>query len=107
MKAKSVPSTLKPTSNQSTLISAKATMEAAESQIKAGLSKPTASTGTPVSSLHGAAKFTTQLSNIGGGSVDSGGGGIQEGFNTLTKYAAAKAVVASELRNSSGTKIKL
>ena len=33
-----------------------------------GLNRPTASTGTPREELHGGAKKTVQISNIGGGS---------------------------------------
>lgn len=54
-------------------------------KIKRGLGKATASTGTPIASLKGGAKYMTQLSNVGGGSVKIGGGGIKEGFNTLAQ----------------------
>ena len=40
--------------------------------------------------LHGAAKRVAQMSNIGGGSKATGGGGIDKGLDTLTKYAQAK-----------------
>ena len=36
-------------------------------KIAEGLSRKTASTGTPIDELHGGAKFMAQLSNIGGG----------------------------------------
>lgn len=52
-------------------------------KIKRGLEKATASTGTPIASLKGGAKYMAQLSNVGGGSVEIGGGGIKEGFNTI------------------------
>lgn len=52
-------------------------------KIKRGLEKATASTGTPIASLKGGAKYMAQLSNVGGGSVKIGGGGIKEGFNTF------------------------
>ena len=54
-------------------------------KIKRGLEKATASTGTPIASLKGGAKYMAQLSNVGGGSVKIGGGGIKEGFNTFCK----------------------
>ena len=59
-------------------------------QIMEGLSRPTASTGKPMEELHGAAKRIAQMSNIGGGSKATGGGGIDKGLDTLTKYAQAK-----------------
>ena len=40
--------------------------------------------------LHGAAKRIAQMSNIGGGAKATGGGGIDKGLDTLTKYAQAK-----------------
>ena len=30
-----------------------------------------------------------QISNIGGGSVETGGGGVREGFNTIAENVAA------------------
>lgn len=42
-------------------------------KIKRGLEKATASTGTPIASLKGGAKYMAQLSNVGGGSVKIGG----------------------------------
>ena len=62
-----------------------------ERKIQKGLAKETASTGTPINVLHGAAKFVSQLSNIGGGSKEIGGGGIEDGFNTINKNTAIKA----------------
>lgn len=59
-------------------------------EIVEGLSKPTASTGKPMDELHGAAKRVAQMSNIGGGSKASGGGGIDKGVDTLTKHAQAR-----------------
>ena len=61
-----------------------------DSKIKEGLSRPTASTGTPMKDLNGGAKFMAQLSNIGGGSLVTGGGGIRDGFNTVARNLAAK-----------------
>ncbi len=49
-------------------------------QIVDGINKPTASTGTPMDKLHGGAKRMAQMSNIGGGSKATGGGGVDEGM---------------------------
>lgn len=57
--------------------------------IKKGLECPTASTGTPIKDLNGGARFMAQISNIGGGSVETGGGGIKDGFNTIAENVAA------------------
>lgn len=61
-------------------------------QIKNGLNKTTASTGTPMEQLHGGAKRMAQLSNIGGGSKATGGGGVDEGMNAMMQYAQASTV---------------
>lgn len=61
--------------------------------IQKGLNNPYASTGTPINKLKGGAKFMAQMSNIGGGSVKTGGGGVKQGFNTVTNNIKAKAVV--------------
>ncbi len=37
-----------------------------------------------------------QLSNVGGGSVKIGGGGIKEGFNTFAKNHMAKGALGSK-----------
>lgn len=70
-------------------------LEASQRKIVEGLSKKTASTGTPIENLHGGAKFMAQLSNIGGGSKETGGGGIKDGFNTITTFVDAKAKTQS------------
>ena len=70
-------------------------IERTDKKIIQGLENPTASTGTPISNLNGGAKFLAQLSNIGGGSVATGGGGIKDGFNTITTNVAAKAKIES------------
>lgn len=57
--------------------------------IKKGLECPTASTGTPIKDLNGGARFMAQISNIGGGSVETGGGDIKDGFNTIAANIAA------------------
>ena len=59
-------------------------------KIKKGLEKPTASTGTPISKLHGGPKFMAQLSNVGGG-------GIKEGFNTIAENVRSKETIKTEL----------
>lgn len=69
-----------------------------DAKIKKGLEKPTASTGTLISKLHGGPKFMAQLSNIGGGSVATGGGGIrEEGFNTIAENVRSKETIKTEL----------
>ena len=68
-----------------------------DAKIKKGLEKPTASTGTLISKLHGGPKFMAQLSNIGGGSVATGGGGIREGFNTTAENVRSKETIKTEL----------
>jgi len=77
----------------SDVFNAKNEIENTEKKIQKGISKPTASTGTPIDKLNGAAKFMAVLSNIGGGSVNSGGGGVKEGFNTITKNVSAKSTL--------------
>ena len=71
----------------------KNTFEISQRKIVEGLSRKTASTGTPIGELHGGAKFMAQLSNIGGGSKETGGGGIKDGFNTITTYVDANAKI--------------
>lgn len=66
--------------------------ETTKNQIQAGISKPTASTGKPIENLHGAAKTTTLLSNIGGGSKETGGGGMAQGLKTLSQFTQAATV---------------
>lgn len=80
--------TLVPTN---TSLANKIALDTSARKIREGLSRETASTGTPIDDLHGAAKFMAQLSNIGGGSVETGGGGIKDGFNTVAQYVDAKA----------------
>ena len=57
-----------------------------------GLNKTTASTGTPMDKLHGGAKRMAQMSNIGGGSKATGGGGVDEGMRAMLQYTQADAV---------------
>ena len=57
-----------------------------------GLNKTTASTGTPMDKLHGGAKRMAQMSNIGGGSKATGGGGVYEGMKAMLQYTWANTV---------------
>lgn len=66
--------------------------ETTKSLIQTGVSKPTASTGTPIENLKGASRITATLSNIGGGSKEVGGGGMAKGLETITKYAQVATV---------------
>ncbi len=68
-------------------------IEKTNNDIQKGLEKPTASTGTPIEKINGGAKFMAQLSNIGGGSVETGGNGIKGGFNTVSQNTAAKSAL--------------
>ncbi len=63
-----------------------------ETQIREGLSKPTAGTGTQMDKLRGMAKTVAQIANIGGGSKASGGGGVSKGIEILSQYNRADAV---------------
>ena len=61
-------------------------------QIVDGLNRTTASTGTPIDKLHGGAKRMAQMSNIGGGSKATGGGGVDEGMKAMLQYTQANTV---------------
>lgn len=76
--------------NQNTI---KKVYEQTKEEIQKGLKNPYASTGTPIDKLNGAAKFMAQLSNIGGGSVKTGGGGIKKGFNTVANNVKAETTL--------------
>lgn len=80
-----------PISNLPEVSSIEELVEYTDRKIQKGLDEPTASTGTPMTNLSGGAKFMAQLSNIGGGSKATGGGGIRDGFNTIQYNLAAKA----------------
>lgn len=82
----------------------KNTFEISQRKIVEGLSRKTASTGTPIDELHGGAKFMAQLSNIGGGSKETGGGGIKDGFNTITTYVDANAKIQVQSQSFSPQK---
>jgi len=77
-------------------------------QIVDGLNKTTASTGTPMDKLHGGAKRMAQMSNIGGGSKATGGGGVDEGMKAMLQYTQAntvkKMVSQGEKKKISGKK---
>ena len=71
-------------------------------QIQDGLNKTTASTGTPMTKLHGGARKMAQMSNIGGGSKVTGGGGVDEGIKALLQYTQAsttKKMIAQSEEN--------
>ena len=63
-------------------------------QIADGLNRPTASTGKSIDELHGAAKRIAQISNIGGGSKSTGGGGLDKGLDTVAKHVQARTAKA-------------
>ena len=76
-------------------VSAQDIFNQTSAKIQQGLENPLASTGTPIEKLHGGAKFMAQLSNIGGGAISQGGGGIRDGFNTIQQNTSARAVLDS------------
>lgn len=84
-------SSLAPISNNSQTDETPAmeTLKNTSKKIQKGYERKTASTGTPIEDLHGGAKFLAQLSNVGGGSVETGGGGIKEGFSIILQHAEA------------------
>lgn len=61
--------------------------------IEDGLSIPTASTGTPIDELHGLPKVIAQTSNIGGGSIATGGGGFKAGDKIKQIYESSKVAM--------------
>lgn len=67
-------------------------LEVREKQIQDGLNKTTASTGTPMERLYGGARKMAQMSNIGGGSKATGGGGVDEGMKAMLQYTQANTV---------------
>ncbi|WP_044973451.1 hypothetical protein [Ruminococcus sp. HUN007] len=62
-------------------------------KIKDGLANPTASTGTAIAELTGMAKTLAQLANIGRGSKATGGGGVEEGIETIMDLAKAQGFI--------------
>lgn len=81
------------TSLSKVVSTARVVAEKTDKKIQEGLTKTTASTGTPVEDLHGGALFMAQMSNVGGGSIDTGGGGIKSGFETIAQNISAKSVL--------------
>lgn len=70
------------------------------SSIDAGLSNPLASTGTPISSLSGGARMNALLSNMGGGSKASGGGGMEAGMRMLDRYSRLSGALQESMRQT-------
>lgn len=75
--------------------------ESLRNAVKKGIDKPTASTGTPMEDLHGAAQFTATLANIGEGSKATGGGGMEQGIKTVVGLAESNG----KLRGMKGNQI--
>ena len=78
-------------------------------QIQKGLNKETASTGYPMKKLHGGAKNMAQMSNIGGGSKATGGGGVEEGMKAVLQYTqtdTAKKMISPRKKSVSEKKKK-
>ena len=59
-------------------------------KIRDGLNKETAGTGMSINQLSGGAKIMATISNIGGGSKETGGGGVVEGLKTIVEHVDAK-----------------
>lgn len=74
---------------------AQSIIEKTDKLIQQGLERPTASTGTPIADLSGGALFMAKLSNIGGGSINTGGDGIRGGFNIIAANIAGKSALNS------------
>ncbi len=49
--------------------------------------------------LHGGAKKMAQMSNIGGGSKATGGGGVDEGMKAMLQYTQANTVKKMAAQN--------
>lgn len=71
--------------------------------IENGLSKPLASTGTPISELKGMARTLAMKANVGGGSIASGGHGVQGCDKLLDRYSQ---LVGMAKENDWQTKLK-
>ena len=97
-----------PQSNTSLERAADSILSKKGKQIADELNKTTASTGTPMDKLHGGAKRMAQMSNIGGGSKATGGGGVDEGMKAKLQCTQAntvkKMVSQSEKKKISGKK---
>ena len=72
---------------------ARSIVEKTDKLIQQGLARPTASTGTSIAKLSGGALFMAKLSNLGGGSIDTGGDGIKGGFNIIAANIAGKSAL--------------
>lgn len=84
------------------MLSAQTIAEVTDKQIKEGLEKPNASTGTPMDDLSGGAKVMAQLANIGKGSIETGGEGVKGGLNALMANMLAKGAMSVELQQKEG-----
>lgn len=73
-------------------------------QITSGLNTRTASTGTPIPELSGGAKYNTIISNIGGGSKASGGGGMEAGLKVLSAHIKADTILKTAAQNKTSKK---
>lgn len=78
----------------------RAAVSSVRSSIDAGLSNPSASTGTPISSLSGGARMNALLSNMGGGSKASGGGGMEAGMRMLDRYSRLSGALQESMRQT-------
>lgn len=56
-------------------------------ELDTGISKPLASTGTPISELKGMARTLAIKANVGGGSVATGGRGVRGCDELLDRYS--------------------
>lgn len=61
------------------------------SAIENGINNPNASNGTPMEDLHGAAKTTATLKNIG--KESKANGGMNEGINTILLNTKANTII--------------
>lgn len=68
-------------------------------QIIDGINKTTSGTGIPIKKLHGGAKRMAQMSNIGGGSKATGGGGVDEGIKAIIQFTQANSVKKMIVQN--------
>lgn len=64
-----------------------------QKQIDHGLSKKYASTGTLINRLHGAARQSAKMANIGGGSKAIGGKGMAGGMKAIINNIKADTIL--------------
>lgn len=69
-------------------------------RIHMGMANPLASTGTPISSLSGGARYNAVISNVGGGSKASGGGGMEGGLRMLDMQSRLSGALQESLRQT-------